>query len=251
MIETVTNLARSQKQSYCMQRIADEFAYAAMLSDGLKHRYDELINEAEQAFEEKVRATDGVVTPQIMHETEEMLAPLAAEAKSYTILCAGHAHIDMNWQWGFQGTVDLTVDTVGTVLSILDRYPEFRFSQSQASVYKILEDYRPDLLERVKRYVHEGRWEVTAATWVEHDKNMPSGESQARQLLYAKRYVSQLLDIPMDDRTRMMPSMGLSFLSPAMLPKMIPNTMASNRARRPSCMDVANDSTMMVLTAQC
>ena len=52
---------------------------------------------------------------------------------------------------------------------------------------RLLADYRPDLLEEVKKLVHEGRWEVTAPTWVEHDKNMPSGESQVRQLLYAKR----------------------------------------------------------------
>lgn len=40
--------------------------------------------------------------------------------------------------------------------------------------------------------------EVTANTWVEADKNMPNGESMARHLLYTRRYLSKLLDIPMD-----------------------------------------------------
>jgi len=52
-----------------------------------------------------------------------------------------------------------------------------------------------DMLEEIRARVKEGRWEVTASTWVEADKNMPNGESMARHILYTKRYLSRLLDI--------------------------------------------------------
>lgn len=39
---------------------------------------------------------------------------------------------------------------------------------------------------------------MTAAEWVEPDKNMPDGESMTRQILQSKKYLSQLLDISPD-----------------------------------------------------
>ncbi|MGE5221832.1 MAG: glycoside hydrolase family 38 C-terminal domain-containing protein, partial [Omnitrophica WOR_2 bacterium] len=50
----------------------------------------------------------------------------------------------------------------------------------------------------IRSRIKEGRWEVTASTWVEADKNLPNGESQARHLLYTRRYLSQLLDLKPD-----------------------------------------------------
>ena len=199
MLEKTAALQRSSQKNYYVDRIDSELAYAARLSELRGHVFDDVIREAEAFVADAAEAEGGIVTPAAVKKAEEILAPVQAAAKEYTIICAGHAHIDMNWQWGWQETVGITVDTVLTILHIMAHYPAFRFSQSQASVYKILADYRPDLLEEVKKLVHEGRWEVTAPTWVEHDKNMPNGESQARQLLYAKRYLAELLEIDMDD----------------------------------------------------
>ena len=104
----------------------------------------------------------------------------------------------MNWMWGYQETVALTIDTVRTILTLMEEYPEFKFSQSQASVYHILERYAPAVLDQVKQRVKEGRWEVIASSWVENDKNMSGGESMARHLLCTKKYLSELLDISED-----------------------------------------------------
>lgn len=70
-------------------------------------------------------------------------------------------------------TVSIVLATFPSILNIMDQYPEFCFSQSQASVYKIVEEYDPELMERIKARIAEGRWEVTASAWVETDKNMP------------------------------------------------------------------------------
>ena len=134
----------------------------------------------------------------LLAEVEGILMPLSAAAKEYKVICPAHAHIDMNWQWAYDETVTTTIDTFKTMLDILDEYPEYKFSQSQASVYEIVEEYAPEMLEKIKKYVKEGRWEVTASTWVEADKNMPTGESFARHTLYTKEYLCSMFGLEPD-----------------------------------------------------
>jgi len=134
---------------------------------------------------------------------EQLLAPLAATAKSYTIHLAGHAHIDMNWMWSWPETAAIVNDSFTTVLKLLEEFPEFHFTQSQASIYAIVEKYNPAMLPRIARYVKEGRWEVAASHWVENDKNMSGPEGLARHLLYTRDYMQKLFglrpeDVPID-----------------------------------------------------
>ena len=108
--------------------------------------------------------------------------------KGYTVHLVGHAHIDMNWLWLWPETVEVCKNTFSTMIKIMDEYPDFRFSQSQASTYVAMEENYPDLFAQIQRRVRSGAWEVTGGTWVEGDMNMASGESIVRQILYAKRY---------------------------------------------------------------
>ena len=139
--------------------------------------------------------TYGVLPPEEAKRVEEALLPLQETAKQYTVHMVAHAHIDMNWMWPWHETVAVTLETFRTMLNLMDEYPDFTFSQSQASVYRIVEEFEPQMLEKIKQRVHEGRWEVTASTWVEADKNMPNLESMAHHLLYTKEYLAGLLDI--------------------------------------------------------
>lgn len=142
--------------------------------------------------------TNGCVSLADVGRTEEELSPLAAEIKAYTVHCIAHAHIDMNWRWGYQETAIVVIDTMRTMLDLMREYPDFRFSQSQASVYEVIEKYAPELLGEIRARVAEGRFEVSASTWTECDKNMPSCESLIRHTLYTKRYLSELLGIDPD-----------------------------------------------------
>ncbi|MBR5366218.1 MAG: alpha-mannosidase, partial [Clostridia bacterium] len=141
---------------------------------------------------------EGVLTDSACGRAEDILSPMGELAKSYKLFLTGHAHIDMNWMWGYHETASVTVDTFRTMLNLMKEYPDFTFAQSQASTYKIVEDFAPEMLDEIKKYVHEGRWEVSASTWTETDKNMPNGESLSRHILYTKRYLGNLLDIDPD-----------------------------------------------------
>lgn len=177
-------------------RIYAELGYAAAVSAANSRAYDGLIEKAADTLIAEATSVGGVITADIAKNAESILMPISEAAKSYKVHCVSHAHIDMNWMWGFQETASVTVDTFRTVLDLMKEYPCLTFGQSQASTYKIIEEYAPEMLDEIKARIKEGRWEVTASTWVETDKNMPSGESLARQILYTKRYLSRLLDIP-------------------------------------------------------
>ncbi len=190
--------AIGSKPGKWQKRILAELRFVSLLSKENGDRYESQLQRAE-AILSKSLETEGVVTNTAAEQAEQELLPCAEEAKSYEFLCVAHAHIDMNWMWGFHETVGSTVDTFRTMLQIMKEYPDFRFSQSQASVYRILERFAPSMLEEVKERVKEGRWEVTASTWVENDKNMPSEESLSRQYLLAKRYLCDLFQLSPDD----------------------------------------------------
>jgi alpha-mannosidase len=180
--------------SYWNARIISQLEYANELSKLAGNQYDELINQVISTLAERSQQ-DGAITQETALRAEEILQALSPQAKQHKLLCAAHAHIDMNWMWRWDETVAVTLDTFRTVLALLRAYPQFKFSQSQASVYQIVETYAPELLPEIKQRIHEGRWEVTASTWVEADKNLPNGESQARHLLLTRRYLSQLLGL--------------------------------------------------------
>lgn len=182
---------------YWSNRIISQLEYAAKLSEVNGGEYDNTVNAAIGFICDSYNH-DGTITKQAALKAEEMISPLSGAAKSFKMICAAHAHIDMNWMWRWDETVAVALDTFRTMLDLMNEYPEFTFSQSQASVYRIVEEYAPEMLEEIKARIKDGRWEVTASTWVENDKNMPNGESMARHILYTKQYLSDLLDVDPD-----------------------------------------------------
>lgn len=183
-------------QPYWHSRIWSELKFLSDISDAENDRFDSLLLPAvEKAYD--LFCNQGYISKENCLELEKDLAPAQKDCKEYTLICVGHAHIDMNWMWAFDETVNVTLNTFRTMLKLMDEFPDFTFAQSQASCYKIVEEYgEEELLEGIKKRVKEGRWEVSASTWVEADKNMPSLDSMAKHLLYTKKYLSALLDIP-------------------------------------------------------
>jgi alpha-mannosidase len=105
-----------------------------------------------------------------------------------SVLLTGHAHIDLAWLWPLEETRRKARRTFYTILSLMERYPEFYFNQSSAQLYAWVEQDDPALFERIRARVQEGRWEIIGGMWVEPDGNLPCGESWARQLLLGQRY---------------------------------------------------------------
>lgn len=193
-LQMYQKLKKQESSSYWEKRILSEIGFLFKVSEVQNHSLD---GQLSSALEELIACKNehGAITNDCAKNVEQQLSVLSKYAKKYSIICAAHAHIDMNWMWGFQETVSLTIDTFRTMLQLLKEYPAFVFSQSQASTYQIIEKYYPEMLPEIKKYIKEGRWEVTASTWTECDKNMPNAESLSRQMLYTRKYLSSLLEI--------------------------------------------------------
>ena len=179
------------------RRILSEIQFALGLSGQNQGKYDALIDGALRLLENEMGA-EGVLTNRICQEAEKILLPLEKDAKAYTVLYAAHAHIDMNWMWGFQETVAITLSTFRTMLNLMQEYEGFTFSQSQASCYKIVEEYDPDMMAEIRQRIKEGRWEVTANAWVETDKNMPDTESLYHHFTVTRNYLKETWGIDPD-----------------------------------------------------
>jgi alpha-mannosidase len=112
----------------------------------------------------------------------------AQDLSSDTLYLVGQSHIDIAWKWQWPETIVVCRDTFGQALQLMQDYPDFRYSQSQAVLYAAMEQNYPDLFAGMKQAVKEGKWDIVGGMWVEPDANMPSGEALVRQCLYGQRY---------------------------------------------------------------
>jgi alpha-mannosidase len=125
----------------------------------------------------------------------QQLKPIGAFAKRFTLYFDSNAHIDAAWLWREKETVEVVKNTFTSVLNMMDTRPDFTYTQSAAAYYDWMEQRYPDLLERIRHRVTDGRWEVVGGMWVEPDCNLPAGESWMRHLLYAKRYFQKTFGV--------------------------------------------------------
>lgn len=107
----------------------------------------------------------------------------------------GHTHIDVAWLWILDQTREKTQRSFATVLSLMDRYPEYIFMSSQPQLYEYIKEEEPEIYERMKERIKEGRWEVEGAMWLEADCNITSGESLVRQIMHGKKFIKDEFDI--------------------------------------------------------
>ncbi|MCL1888153.1 MAG: hypothetical protein FWF96_04715, partial [Kiritimatiellaeota bacterium] len=84
---------RARSQLRCAEWLAQQ--------KGAKPAWKNLVAKAM----DRVAACDPASPEKAVAEVEAILAPMSAAAKARTVYCAGHAHIDMNWQWGWPETV--------------------------------------------------------------------------------------------------------------------------------------------------
>ncbi len=110
------------------------------------------------------------------------------EIRSDSIHVIGHAHMDMNWLWTYSETMQMCNDNLRQTVAFMEEFPDFTMIQSQASVYNFVEMVDPPLLEKVKKYVKEGRLELGGGMWTEGDMNLSSGEAITRSFLLGQRY---------------------------------------------------------------
>lgn len=130
-----------------------------------------------------------------MTSIRSQLKPVSGYAKRFTLYFDANAHIDAAWLWRDKETIEVCKNTFASVFNMMNQRPDFTYTQSAAAYYDWMEQLYPDIFKSIQQRVKDGRWEVVGGMWVEPDCNLPSGESWARHLLYAKRYFKQKLGV--------------------------------------------------------
>ena len=108
-----------------------------------------------------------------------------------TVNVVGHTHIDVAWLWRLKHTREKAQRSFATVLKLMDEFDEYIFLQSQPQLYQYIKNDCPEIYEKMKARIAEGRWEADGGMWLEADCNVSSGESLTRQFLYGMRLIQQ------------------------------------------------------------
>ncbi len=106
-----------------------------------------------------------------------------------TLYLIPYVHLDTQWRWTTATTISKYLpDTIEKNLSLIEEFPQYSINFTGAYRYALLEEYYPDLFQKVKKAVEAHNWHPSGSMWEETDVLIPSAESIIRNLLYGKNY---------------------------------------------------------------
>lgn len=109
--------------------------------------------------------------------------------KEIHLIC--NAHIDPVWQWEWEEGAASAVSTFRAAADFCEEFDNFVFCHNEALLYRWIEEYEPELFERIRRLVKAGKWHIMGGWYLQPDCNMPSGESIIRQMQLGRAYFSE------------------------------------------------------------
>lgn len=115
------------------------------------------------------------------------------------VALVAHSHLDLAYYWRRIHTVQKNLRTVLIQLRLMDRYPDFKYTHTQAYTYETLEKYYPEVFSELKEKIKNGQFEPVGGMYVEPDCNIPSAESLIRQCLYGQKYFREKFGITVNN----------------------------------------------------
>lgn len=111
---------------------------------------------------------------------------MSEEKRIYTVATA---HLDTIWNWDFETTVSKYIyNTLVDNFKLFEKYPDYTFSFEGSYRYELMEEYYPELFEKLKEYIKQGRWNVCGSAFENGDVNTPSPEALFRNILFGNSY---------------------------------------------------------------
>ena len=98
-----------------------------------------------------------------------------------------NSHIDPVWQWDWDEGAGAALATFYAACNLLDKY-DFVFCHNEVILYEYIEKYDPELFERIKKLIVEGKWKIMGGWYCQPDCFVPSGESFIRQITLGREY---------------------------------------------------------------
>jgi alpha-mannosidase len=121
-------------------------------------------------------------------------APPGTEAKP-TFWLIPHTH----WEGAVFKTreeyLEMGLPHILTAVRLLKEHPDYRFALDQAAYFRPFLERYPEEAAAFRQFVAQGRLQIVCGLDVMPDDNMPGGEAFVRQILYAKGYCREALDV--------------------------------------------------------
>lgn len=143
--------------------------------------------------------------------------PTSIDLTQPTLFLVPYTHLDDVWRWSYPQVIrDFLKLTLDDNFAAFEKYPDYVFNWSGASRYQMIQEYYPEKYEELKKWVAAGRWYPSGSSWVENDVNVPSSESNIRQLLMGTQYFEK--EFGSESREFMLPDcFGFPYSLPSVL----------------------------------
>ena len=102
------------------------------------------------------------------------------------LLC--NAHLDPVWLWRRNEGMAEAISTFRVAADFCENYDGFIFNHNEAVLYEWVEEYEPELFERIKKLVKAGKWVIMGGWYIQPDCVMTSGESLMNQIALGNEY---------------------------------------------------------------
>lgn len=100
--------------------------------------------------------------------------------KKIILVC--NAHLDPVWLWQRAEGMAEAMATFRIAADFCEKYDGFVFNHNESVLYEWVMENEPELFERIKRLVKQGKWRIMSGWYLQPDVVMPSGESIIRQI---------------------------------------------------------------------
>lgn len=108
--------------------------------------------------------------------------------KKIHLICG--AHIDPIWQWDRTEGIAAALSTFRSAVNLAEEF-DYIFCHNESFLYKYIEEYTPELFEKIQRLAAEGRWHIMGGWYIQPDCNLTSGESLIRQIQTGQKYFEE------------------------------------------------------------
>ncbi len=104
-------------------------------------------------------------------------------------------HIDMAFVMRKEAYAEMLEIFLERVIGMLERHPHLHFALEQVAHYRNLEQRRPDLFEKAKKLLKEGRLEFMGGMATTMETNFPNGECMVRNQGMGLRWLEENLQV--------------------------------------------------------
>lgn len=109
--------------------------------------------------------------------------------KKIYLVC--NAHLDPVWLWQRAEGMAEAIATFRIGADFCEKYDNFVFDHNESVLYEWVKENEPELFERIKQLVNQGKWRIMSGWYLQPDVVMPCGESIIRQIRVGKEFFEE------------------------------------------------------------